>query len=175
MTPFFSRCLRGLLPVLLAACWSCAGATETAGENAVRAVLLFNLLRFSELPADRAQQADLVVCVASADPEFQAAMRSLRERRVRGMTLDVRPPGEGARCDVIYADSRARWQAVPGLADTAHALTVGLYPEFINDGGLVAVEIQQGRPRFDIHQAAARQAGIRFNPQLLRLARRLVE
>ena len=172
---FFPRFLRALLLALLALGWSWAGAAQTASENTVRAVLLFNLLKFAELPVDTAHSDHLAVCVAAGDPELLLAMRPLAERSVRGKSLMLQTPGGGAHCDVIYVDSRARWQAVQVQMDTTGSLTVGLYPGFINDGGLVEVEIQQGRPRFDIHQAAARQAGIRFNPQLLRLARRLID
>ena len=172
---FSPRFLRVLLLVLLAVGGGWVGAAQTVSENTVRAVLLFNLLKFAELPVDTTHSDHLAVCVAAGDPELLLAMRPLAERSVRGKSLTLLAPVEGGDCDVIYVDSRARWQAVQVQMNTSRSLTVGLYPGFINDGGLVEVEIQQGRPRFDIHQAAARQAGIRFNPQLLRLARRLID
>lgn len=173
--PLLPRCLRVLLPVFMAAWMAAAGAAETAGENALRAVLLFNLLKFSELPADPDPQASLDVCVATGDPDLLTAMRQIRDRSVRGRALAVHVAGEGADCDVLYVDSRARWQHAQGKLDTSRVLTVGLYAGFINEGGMVEMDFQQGRARFDINQAAARQAGIRFSPQLLRLARRIVE
>ena len=171
----FPRALRVLMAVVLATWVSVAGALETASENAVRAVLLFNLLKFSDLPSAVEQQATLDICVSSHDADLLAALGQLRGRTVRGKPLELHGVGEVAGCDAYFVDSRSRWQAVMERADASRTLTVGLYPGFINDGGLVEMDLQQGRARFDINQAAARLAGIRFHPQLLRLARRLIE
>jgi hypothetical protein len=102
-------------------------------------------------------------------------MEQLQERQVRGSPLLVQSFKHGTPCDAIYVDSRARWQLIADKPGSPHVLTVGVYPGFINDGGIVEVDFQQRRPRFEINIAQAKRAGIRFYPQLLRLARRVIE
>ena len=43
-------------------------------------------------------------------------------------------------------------------------------PTFIDEGGIVALRMINGRVRFDINVEAANQAGLRLSSQLLQLA-----
>jgi hypothetical protein len=171
----FRRLLRHLLPVTLAAWLPVAIAAEAASENAVRVVLLYNFLQFSELPANGSERGPLIVCVASRDPDLLDAMERLEAHQVHGRPLSVQGFRHESPCDAIYVDSRARWQFIADKPVSPRVLTVGAYPGFINDGGMVEVDFQQNRARFDIHVAQARRGGIRFYPQLLRLARRVID
>jgi hypothetical protein len=164
-----------LLSLVLAAWPALAADPEMASENAVRAVLLYNFLSFADLPGNGGGQKALHICVAARDPELLVAMERLQDRQVRGRPLSVQGFRPDIHCDAIYLDSRARWQAIGDGPGASRALTVGFYPGFVNDGGIVEVGFQEGRARFDINLAAARRAGIRLYPQLLRLARRVLE
>lgn len=169
------RILCYIPPVVLAAWLPAAAASEIASENAVRAVLLYNFLQFADLPANGANEKPLSICVATGDPDLLAAIEQLRDRQIRGRPLFVQSFRQETPCDAIYVDSRARWQFIADKPGSPRALSVGVYPGFINDGGIVEVDLQQNRPRFDINIAQAKRAGIRFYPQLLRLARRVIE
>lgn len=171
-----SRPFSRRIPALLLAAWlPCAAAMEEASEPALRAVLFYNFLKFADLPVNASSDQALSICVAARDPELLAAMGRLRERLLRGRPLAVRAYEAAASCDAIYVESRARWQAIVNGAGVPHALTVGAYAGFVDEGGTIELFFEGGRARFDINQVAARQAGIRFNPQLLRLARRLID
>lgn len=165
------RRLAGLLLAFLA----CAASAQEAPEQALRAVLFFNFLKFADLPGDAVGEQPLTLCVAARDPELHAAMRRLRERTLRGRALLVRAREVADGCDAIYIESRSRWQGLVNGGGAPRALTVGAYPGFIEDGGIIELSLEGGRARFDINLAAARHAGIRLHPQLLRLARRIVE
>ncbi len=172
------RVRRALALALTAIVWlPASGQQEAVSEQAVRAALAYNFIKFADLPA--APQDDPVdLCVASVDPELMEAMAMLKGRQVRGRPLSVHDLGRGAvarRCDVLYVDARPRWQALGERHGADAALTIGAYPGFVLDGGMVELDLQQGRARFDIDNARARRAGIRFSPQLLRLARRVLE
>jgi len=166
---------RRVLALLLAAWLPYAAAMEEAPEPALRAVLFYNFLKFAELPAKSTPEQSLSLCVAARDPELLAAMLRLREQSLRGRALAVRAYEPSADCDAIYVESRARWQAIVNGAGAPRALTVGAFAGFVDEGGIIELSFDRGRSRFDINQAAARQAGIRLNPQLLRLARRLID
>lgn len=149
-------------------------AAETASEQAVSAVMLFNFLKFSERPAANGNLR-LLVCVASADPEQHAAMATLGDRRVRDKSLVVVRYRQQTDCDVIHVDSRQLWSGIVDRQAARQALTLGSYPGFLADGGTIEIAFEDGGARFDINLPAAKRAGLRFYPQLLRLARRIVE
>lgn len=171
----FRHLFRHALVLVLAASLPSAAAPESASEHAVRAVLMFNFIKFADLPGEGQEGRPLNVCIASADADLMAAMEQLRGRHVRGRPVAVEVLRRDAACDALYVDGRARWQALSDSPGTRAALTVGSYPGFLQDGGVVEVDFSSSRTRFDINNAQARRAGIRFYPQLLRLARRVLE
>jgi len=150
-------------------------AAETAPEPAVRAALLFNFLKFTEWPAAATDDAHLHVCVAASDPELLAAMEELNARQVHGKAVLIMSFRQQAECDVIYVDSRQRWNNITEQPRQSHALTISGYTGFVADGGMIEIILQQGGTRFDINLREAKRAGLRFYPQLLKLARRIVE
>lgn len=165
------RCLLVMLTSSTVGAVPCL-ATEVAMEQAVRTALLFNFLKFTEWPVAASPQ--LQVCIATGDPELMTAMEALNQRTVRGKPLTMTRYRQQAGCDVLYVDSRQRWV---GMAESPapHALTIGGYAGFVADGGMIEIALQEGGVRFDIGLREARRAGLRFYPQLLQLARRIVE
>ncbi len=150
-------------------------APVTAPEPAVRAALLFNFLKFTEWPAEATDATHLHVCIASSDPELIVAMETINARQVQGKAVLTTVFRQQADCDVIYVDSRQRWNSIRDKPGQAHALTIGGYTGFATDGGMIEIVLQQGGSRFDINLGEAKRAGLRFYPQLLKLARRIVE
>lgn len=150
-------------------------AAEAASEQAVRAALVFNFVKFTEWPAATAGEPQLRVCIAASDPAQIAAIEALGERRVRGMLVaPVRYRGQ-ADCGVIYVDSSQRWNEISEKRTAGYALTIGGYAGFVAAGGMIEISLQEGGARFDINLLEAKRVGLRIYPQLLRLARRIVE
>lgn len=148
-------------------------AGETASEPAMRAAMAFNFVKFTDWP--ESARGVRLVCVASADTQLMAAMEALGERQVRSKPVAVVRYAEQGDCDVIYVEGRQRWRAIADQRAPPRALTIGGYAGFVADGGMIEVALQDGNVRFDVNVAEARRAGLRFYPQLLRLARRIVE
>jgi hypothetical protein len=168
---------RTWLLAMLASCALGGGvfAAEAAREPAIRAALLFNFMKFTEWPAAATEQVHLQVCIASHDQELIAALETINARQVHGKAVLTAIYGPAKDCDVIYVDSRQRWQSMAEQISTTHALTVAGYTGFVADGGMIEIALQEGGSRFDINLGKAKQAGLRFYPQFLRLARRIVE
>lgn len=152
-----------------------AFAAEAASEQSVRAALVFNFIKFTEWPAAAEGNPQLRVCIASNDPVQLAALEALNERLVRGKPLAALRFRRQADCDVIYADSRQRWNEILEQTPKGRALTIGGYPGFAANGGMIEISLQEGSARFDINLLEAKRAGLRIYPQLLRLARRVLE
>lgn len=150
-------------------------AAETMSEQAVRAVMLFNFLKFTEWPV-AAANTQIRICVATGDPELLAAVDALAGRQIRGRALTIERFRQQTTCNVIYVDSRQRWQSLwDNHAAPTQALTIGGYSGFTTDGGMIEIALHDGSTRFDINLQEAKRAGLRFYPQLLRLARRVVD
>lgn len=148
-------------------------ATEAVSEQSVRAALVFNFIKFTEWPAATQVESPFRLCIATNDREQFAALEALKERRVRGKPLVTARFDRHIECDVIYVDSRQYWNEIRETRTTA--LTVGSYAGFAANGGMIEIFLQDGRPRFDINLGEAKRVGLRFYPQLLQLARRILE
>jgi hypothetical protein len=174
---FLFRSRRWLL--LMLASTALAGtpvfAAEMASEAALRSALLFNFIKFTVLPAAMTSDPHLQLCISSNNAELISAMESLNARQVRGKAVLTVRYRQQVDCDVIYFDSPQRWNTYTGNPQTLHPLTVGGYTGFVDGGGMIEIELKEGGTRFDINQGEAKRAGLRFYPQLLKLARRIVE
>jgi hypothetical protein len=120
-----------------------AGASETVSEQAVRAVMVYNFLQFTEWTATTGS-SQIRVCVSSQDAELMNAMRALRDRQVRGKSLITAKMANPADCDVIYVDARTRWQQIVEQQAPRHVLTIGGYPGFLADGGMIEIDLREG-------------------------------
>lgn len=149
-------------------------AGEAASEAAVRAALVFNLIKFTEWPAEANNSPHLQVCVATLDNETQAMMDALNARMARNKPLLMTRYRQQSDCDVVYIDSR-RLGSLLEKHPTRPILTIGGFAGFLGEGGMVEIDLSGGNPRFDINQAEAKRIGLRFYPQLLKLARRVIE
>ncbi|HEX8963851.1 MAG TPA: YfiR family protein [Rhodocyclaceae bacterium] len=155
-----------------------AAAQGLPTEQSVRAAMTFNFLRFTEFPPESGAAAShrLHLCFSVGDPAQAEALAALAGHKVGNRELAVARIGEQDSCQVIYVDSRQRWTAA-GETRPPHpaALTIGSYRGFVEDGGMIEIDLQDEGNRFDINLAQARLAHFRMSPQLLRLARRIHE
>lgn len=146
-------------------------------EQAVRAAMVFNFLKFTESPPEGiANTQQIRLCIAVGDPRQAEALAALSGRKVWGRELNVvRLAGRGEDCQVLYVDTRQRWNAAEEQRAFRRTLTISAYPGFAQDGGMIEIALQEDGARFDINLAGGRRAGFRFSPQLLRLARHVYE
>ena len=154
-----------------------AMAQDMPTEQSVRAAMVFNFLKFAELPSEGvANDPRIKLCVAVGDPRQAEALATLSGRKVRGRELVVvRFAGRDDDCQVLYVDTRQRWNAAEEQSAFRYTLTISAYPGFARGGGMIEIALQEDGTRFDINLAEGRRAGIRFSPQLLRLARQVYE
>jgi hypothetical protein len=146
-----------------------------ASAQALRAALLFNFIKFTEWPAATVGEDKLWICIASSNPVQIEAIEALADRQIRGKSLATVVFSSQTNCHVIYVDTRERWHEIARKHISRQALTIGSYPGFVAEGGMIEISLQDGNTRFEINLPAAKRAGLRIYPQLLRLARRVVE
>jgi hypothetical protein len=166
-----------LLATLVCLC-PVATAQNIPSEQSARAAMVFNFLRFAEFPPEvLASPSGIRLCVAVRDPRQEQALAALTGRKIGGRELTVQPfPPQFGRCHVLYVDTRQRWNAIADHTTLQQALTIGTYPGFARDGGgMMEIAVHNDGIRFDVNLAEVRRAGFHFSPQMLRLARQVIE
>jgi hypothetical protein len=152
-------------------------AQGMVSEQALRAAMVFNFLKFTELPPEAIANAPRIrLCTAVGDEVQEETLAALSGRKVRGRELIVvRLAGQGGDCHALYVDSRQRWNVAVENPGVLHTLTISAYPGFVEDGGMIEIALQASGTQFDINLVEGRRAGLHFAPQLLRLARHVHE
>lgn len=152
------------------------GQSARSDEDRIKAAVVSKITQFVDWPSTAlAGRTSIDVCVAEPD-RFGSDLAELAAgERVKGRDLAVRivsTPHDLENCQLLFVPGRVRSVRHPLLAsaESLPILTVGDYPTFMDDGGIVQLRMVDGRVRFDINLVAARHAGIQVSSQLLRLA-----
>lgn len=165
----------GLLVGLLAAL---PAAWCQTTEASVKAAYTLNFAKFTYWPSSAEPEgAGLRVCVVgrSAVGEFlrESEGESVGARR---LSVDqVRLPGDVSGCHLLYISELdlAREKRVLATLSGLPILTVSDLEGFAGAGGMVELVLVDRRLRFEINLDAVRRAGLRIDPNLLRLAVRV--
>lgn len=179
---FARHCLFSLLPAFVLLGMSgnpgrLAASDELPGEQSMRAAMLFNFLKFTEFPRPGIDKARVIqVCIGVHDNRQAEALAALSGRRVAGRELLVVDfKLRSSDCQVLYVDSRQRWNALASHPALRGALTISAYDGFAEEGGMIEIGREDDGIRFDVNLAQAHRAGFHFLPQVLRLARKVYE
>lgn len=146
-------------------------------EYQVKAAYLYNFAKFVEWPAAAfgAPDAPLVIGVYGDDPFGPALDALVRDKTVKGRRCVIRRSVRmrdlrTSHVVFIGASPEPVAQALKELDGTS-VLTVGEGPRLLDEGGIVAFSVEDGRVIFTIHVGAAARAHLSISSQLLRLAR----
>lgn len=153
-------------------------AAERPDADQVRAALVLNFTRYTEwpLPAEGGAGGDVLRIGILAD-EDQAASLVALDGKVSGERLleVVRCRDAAAAADVdavfVAGGDRETWLAVRAAVADRPILTIGEMNGFLDAGGLINLVNQDGRYRFEVNLADARDAGLKISSRLLKLAR----
>lgn len=152
-----------------------AAAQQTFAEPRVKAALLYNFAKFVEWPAAQSQSS-LVIGVLGDDVELFAALAELVDGKSIGdsvvSTKHFKTLRELQLCHVLFVDlaDEAKVQTALEVASAGPVLTVGNGRRFPREGGMIGLYFDDGKPRFDINNGAARKSGLKIRAQLLQLA-----
>jgi len=163
--------------LLIAICPTVSIAQSQVDEYRLKAAFLFHFAQFVEWPAEALGNADnpFVICVVGEDP-FHGDL----EETVRGKTIaarmvrirHIKQVQEGQGCQVVFIDKDERKNVtvlMSGLPKTS-VLTVGESDDFLQQGGIIRLFVEDRKIRFEINQQAAEAANLRVSSRLLLLA-----
>jgi hypothetical protein len=157
--------------------WRAHAGAAGIEEYQVKAAFLFNFAKFVEWPAQAFKRAGspIEICVLGPNP-FGFSLANAVEGKVVGnrqfVVRDVRDAQQANDCHILFV-SAAGWtrsQARLGDIKKCCVLTVGETGEFIPQGGMISLRLEDARVRVEINPDAAARAGLRISSKLLSLA-----
>ena len=169
---------------------ACCGSTYaepprivTAPEYAIKAVFLYNLIKYADWPPQSPQSdpgKPLVIAVIGEDPFGSALDDVVRDRTVRGRQVVVLRTSDlkailAAHLAFVSASESGRAREIVGVLSSRSILTVGDTESTARAGAAVNLVMLQGKVRFDVNQSAARRCNVTLSSQLLKLARQILE
>ena len=181
---FALTCVAGCFAV--AACVTAyADLVQTSpalSQAQIGAAFIFNFAKFTEWPSEAFSDsaAPLTVCFLGADEVRSAFQEISAGKAVNGRPVvvrNVKSAGEVLDCRIVYMDS-ANSALLPGVVKNAHqrcGLVIGTSDDFLARGGIIKLQVENNRMRFDVNIGAAGRAKIRLSSKLLALARSVVD
>ncbi len=146
-------------------------------EYQIKAAFLYNFVKFVEWPADRFadESSSIILCVIGKDPFGATLEETVAGKIVKGRHIVIKRidnVDDLDACHVLFVGSSEReqlWQIVANSHE-ANVLTVGDMDDFIEFGGVIELTKSANKIRFQINLTAAKQAQLKLDLKLLKLA-----
>jgi hypothetical protein len=145
-----------------------------AGE--IRAAFIYNFAKFVEWPqATFATTSSPLQLCAFSGSTGGTPLNLIDGRLAQGRAIKlitITSPVDAEKCQILYltAAHRAAWfSALPELS-LRPVLTISEDVNFIDNGGIVSLFIEQDHVRFRVNLTAAQQNGLKFSARILQLA-----
>ncbi len=148
-----------------------------APEYLIKAAFLFNFTKFVEWPPEAFKDGSSPVnlCILGKDP-FGEALRSIRDKTVKGRRLSVRYVSRSEEitgCHILFigASEKENLRQIMGFLKGSPILTVSDTEKFVERGGIINFIMVENKIKFEINPDAAQQCGLKISSQLLKLAK----
>lgn len=146
-----------------------------AQEYQLKSAFIYNFATFIDWPDKMGKS--LTLCVA-ASPAVMEYFAPLNGKPVGNMTVAVRHLDEEASadgCHILFVTETKSGALDGRLSDVGDepVLTMAESEEWLEKGVIIDLQLQNGKIIFDVNVAAAKQAGVVINSNLLRLARKV--
>ena len=152
-------------------------AQSPMSESQVKAMFVYNFLKFVEWPAENALGArePFVVVIIGEGSTADATQQFLETRAVGERPLFVRrirwdESLDGARAAFVVEHDAKRLRRVLDAAAAAGVLTIGEGDNFTTSGGVIGLLVEDRKVRFDVDTSAAQHAGLRVSSKILALS-----
>ena len=154
------------------------GAQAPMDEAQVKAMFVYNFLKFVEWPVDASVGAKdpFVVLIIGEGATADATEQFLESKSIGDRPLVVRRTRwdqslAGARAAFIIERDAKKLHRVLDAAAAAGVLTIGEGESFTTRGGVIGLLVEDRKVRFDVDTTAAQIAGLRVSSKLLALTR----
>ena len=153
-------------------------AQAPMGESEVKAMFVYNFLKFVEWPAEAfaGTKDPFVVLIIGEGPTADATERFLESKTIGERPLIVGRTQwdqslSGARAVFVLERDAKKLRHILDAAAAAGVLTIGEGENFTTRGGVIALLVEDRKVRFDVDTSAAQTARLRISSKLLALTR----
>ncbi len=175
-------CLCLLFFTLLASFFSNLSA-ESLHDYKVKAALIYKFMIFTEWPESVLRDTHVMVLGIVGHNPFGNIFDQVTALRVKKRILVIRylssdpSKKELCQCQAIFISSTAERRAseIIHRVSSCPVLTISDISGFVDDGGMIAFDVENRKIRFLINLRAARKAGIGFSAQMLQLAVKVID
>lgn len=158
-----------------------AGAQTQTEEYRVKAALLFHFAQLVDWPpsAFASDASAINLCTVGQDP-FNGQLEATLDGKSVGMRpvriVHLKDLHEVASCHLLFVGSNENKRAPSVLMELGKApvMTVGESDGFLEQGGMVRLDVAEGKVRFAINLDASEQAGLKISSRMLLLAETVV-
>ena len=154
-----------------------AEAQAPMDESQVKAMFVYNFLKFVEWPSETIRTSEtFVVLIIGDGPTADATERFLESKTIGERSVFVRRTKwdqslAGARAAFVVERDPKKLHRILEAAAAAGVLTIGEGEDFATRGGVIGLLVENRRVRFDVDTTAAQVAGLRVSSKLLALTR----
>lgn len=151
-----------------------AGADES--EAALKTAFLYNFLKLIEWPVSADQKA-FHLCMTEND-DLGNNLSILQHKSIRGRPIVIHRPvidNVVQNCHLLFIANHDNVSAMIAKLDKQPVVTISDSSGFIDRGGMIGLVVSENnRLAFEVNLDRSKISGIRFNAQLLKLARRII-
>ena len=146
-------------------------------ESQVKAMFVYNFLKFVEWPSEPTRTKDpFVVLIIGDGSTADATERFLESKTIGERPLFVRRTKwdhslAGARAVFVVENDPKKLRHILEAAAAAGVLAIGEGESFATNGGVIGLLVENRKVRFDVDTTAAQVAGLRVSSKLLALTR----
>ena len=163
---------------LAAACLLCTsiGRAQDVTESSLKAAFIYSFAKFTEWPQDALPSTAIFsACVLGDRPIRDALERTVKGRLLfgRGISVSqVQLDGKLRSCHLLYVSgvTPAQLTAVVAALRGAPVLTISDIDDFVQQGGIAQMFVENGKMRFDLNLEVARRSRLDLSSKLLVLA-----
>ncbi len=155
-------------------------AQETApSEYQLKAAFLYNFAKFIEWPPEAFPEdtSPFAIGIIGQNPFGIDLERTVKSKLVNGhpfAVIQVRTLAELKHCHILFISpsERKRLPEILNSVRNTNVLTVSEVDHFLESGGMINFTMEGNKVRFQIHDEAAKLAGLKISSKLLNLAKR---
>ena len=176
MTKIKNRLILGAMLFAASFCGLGARADAPLPEYKVKAAIVYKVAKFVNWPADSFESSDspLSLCIAGTDP-FGEFIDGIGGQMVRGRPIVVKRVADAdlpdRDCHILFVASDSDSLKILSTADNRPMLTIGDSAGFAIDGGMLGLQIEDKRVKFEVNLKAAQDSRLGISASLLQLAR----
>lgn len=148
----------------------------SAGERDMKVGFIYNFMRFTEWPDEVGRT--LTLCIAGVDP-FGVALDVLQGKTLGSRRLAVQRRGEESLkgCQAVFISAAATRMQAKVLTELRGKpiLTIADSPGAARQGVNLNMTVAGGKITFEVNLQTALAAQLKLNPQMVRLAKEVIE